>query len=273
MTMLRDLLTPFQSDFSDTRLGRERAHWFIFTLLAIIIPFTSSMSSNLLRSLQTLFGLNVNARRFYFFMASTHLAWDRLWPIAWNLIPSPLVDGRLMLALDDSINNKTGKRIFGCGFFFDHTAKVNQPTYPWAQNIVMLGLLKPIKGRWSCLPLASRFYHRQKDIDAGKINARRHGQVLPFQSKMAQAAEMILRIAAHFSDKPPLVVCDSWFGNNGLWKPLSASGQSIHLLSRLRINTALYAEPNDAANTAKGRPRKYGDRCGSVRDLAESFRN
>ena len=273
MTMLRDLLTPFQSDFSDTQLGRERSHWFIFTLLAIIIPFTSSMSSNLLRSLQTLFGLNVNARRFYIFMASTHLAWDRLWPIAWNLIPSPLVDGRLMLALDDSINNKTGKRIFGCGFFFDHTAKVNQPTYPWAQNIVMLGLLKPIKGRWSCLPLASRFYHRQKDIDAGKINARRHGQVLPFQSKMAQAAEMILRIAAHFGDKPPLVVCDSWFGNNGLWKPLSASGQSIHLLSRLRINTALYAEPNDAAKTTKGRPRKYGDRCGSVRDLAESFRN
>jgi hypothetical protein len=29
MTMLRDLLTPFQSDFSDARLGRERAHWFI----------------------------------------------------------------------------------------------------------------------------------------------------------------------------------------------------------------------------------------------------
>ncbi|MBU2754649.1 hypothetical protein HFU84_07865 [Acidithiobacillus sp. CV18-2] len=119
MTMLRDLLTPFQSDFSDTRMGRERSHWFIFTLLAIIVPFTSSMSSNLLRSLQTLFGLNVNARRFYIFMASTHLAWDRLWPIAWNLIPSPLVDGRLILALDDSINNKTGKRIFGCGFIFD----------------------------------------------------------------------------------------------------------------------------------------------------------
>jgi hypothetical protein len=30
---------------------------------------------------------------------------------------------------------------------------------------------------------------------------------------------------------------------------------------------------NDAAKTAKGRPRKYGDRCGSVTDLAESFRD
>ncbi|MBU2739818.1 hypothetical protein HJG40_13740 [Acidithiobacillus sp. ATCC 19703] len=107
--MLRDLLTPFQSAFSDSRLGRERAQWFPFILLAIMAPFTSSMSSNLLRSLQTLFGLKVNARRFYLFMASTQLAWDRLWPIAWNLIPSPLVDGRLILALDDTLNQKTAK--------------------------------------------------------------------------------------------------------------------------------------------------------------------
>ncbi|OCX88455.1 transposase [Acidithiobacillus thiooxidans] len=272
MSMLRDLLLPFQSAFSDSRLGRERAHWFPFILLAIVVPFTSSMSSNLLRSLQTLFGLDVNPRRFYLFMASTQLAWDRLWPIAWNLIPSPLVDGRLILALDDTLNDKTGKRIFGCGFFFDHTAKVNHPTYPWAQNIVMLGLLKPIKGRWACLPLGCRFYHRQKDIAAGKINVRRHGRVPVFQSKMAQAAAMILPVATHFSGHSPLIVCDSWFGNNGLWKPLNAAEPSIHLLSRLRSSTVLYAEPADAARTAKGRPRKYGDRCGSVTELATSLR-
>jgi hypothetical protein len=53
MSMLRDLLLPFQSAFSDSRLGRERAQWFPFILLAIMVPFTSSMSSNLLRSLQT----------------------------------------------------------------------------------------------------------------------------------------------------------------------------------------------------------------------------
>ncbi len=49
MAILRNLLTPFQAEFSDTRLGGERSHWFIFILLAgwlaIIVPFTSSMSS------------------------------------------------------------------------------------------------------------------------------------------------------------------------------------------------------------------------------------
>ena len=139
MFILRDLLRSLQTQFSDTRLGRQRAHWFVFTLLAVIVPFTSSMTSNLLRSLQTLFGLDPGHRRFYAFMASPKLPWDRLWQVLWGLIPDPSVDGRLLVALDDSINNKTGRKIFGCGFFHDHTAKLNQPRYPglriWSPSV------------------------------------------------------------------------------------------------------------------------------------------
>ncbi len=64
---------------------------------------------------------------------------------------------------------------------------------------------------------------------------------------MAQSVEMILQIATHFAEKPILVVCDSWFGNNGLWGPLQQSGQPVHLLSRLRSNTALCAQPEASA--------------------------
>ena len=125
MFILRDLLRPLQAQFSDSELGRERAHWFIFTLLAVIMPFTSSMTSNLLRSLKTLFGLELGKRRFYAFMASSKIPWERLWRVIWSLIPEPLVDGRMLVVLDDSINNKSGRNIFGCGFFHDHTAKLN----------------------------------------------------------------------------------------------------------------------------------------------------
>ena len=172
MFILRDLLRALQAPFSDSRLGRERAHWFAFTLLAVILPFTSSMTSNLLRSLQTLFGLDLNSRRFYTFMASNKLPWDRLWMVLWKQIPDPAVEGRLLVAPDDSINNKTGRKIFGCSFFHDHTAKLNQPTYPWSQNIVSIGLLKMIKGRWCCLPLAFRFYFMKKDIEAQSLTAK-----------------------------------------------------------------------------------------------------
>jgi hypothetical protein len=52
--------------------------------------------------------------------------------------------------LDDGINPKVGKNIFGCGTIFDHAAKANQSRYPWAQKFVAVGLLKQVKGRWAC---------------------------------------------------------------------------------------------------------------------------
>ena len=70
MFILRDLLQPLQAQFADSTLGKERAHWFVFTLLAMIVPFTSSVTSNLLRSLNTLFGLSLGRRRFYTFMGT-----------------------------------------------------------------------------------------------------------------------------------------------------------------------------------------------------------
>ena len=164
MFILNDILTPLQKAFSSTNLGRDRGHWFDYTILAFIIPFTSSISSNILRCINTLFGLRVNRRRFYTFMASNKLPWSRLWPQLWNMIPSPVTDGRLLVALDDFINPKTGRKIFGCAHIFDHAAKANQSKYPWAQNVVFVGLLKRIKGRWACLPLAHRFYLPKKAI-------------------------------------------------------------------------------------------------------------
>ena len=86
------------------------------------------------------------------FMASVKLPWTRVWEVLWRAIPDPLTDGRLLLALDDSINPKTGKKVFGCQSTFDHAAKDNQSRYVWAQTLVTVGLLKVIHGRWSCVP-------------------------------------------------------------------------------------------------------------------------
>jgi len=79
MFILNDILRPLQNAFSSTNLGRDRSHWFSYAILAFIIPFTASISSHLFRCMNTLFGLNVNRRRFYTFMASSKLPWDKLW--------------------------------------------------------------------------------------------------------------------------------------------------------------------------------------------------
>jgi len=272
MFILRDLLRPLQAPFANSPLGRERAHWWVLTLLAVIVPFTSSLTANLLRALQTLFGLDPGRRRFYAFMASPTLPWEGLWAVLWRLIPQPSVDGRLLVALDDSLNHKTGRRIFGCGFFHDHTAKLNQPAYPWSQNIVAIGLLKVIKGRWCCLPLAWRFYFMNKDIQAQTPTTQQSGRTVVFQSKMHQAVAMLKTLAVAFAGTPILVVTDSWFGNDGLFRPLHDTALDFQLLSRLRANITLYDLPPERTARQRGRVRKYGARLGATSDLAATYR-
>jgi hypothetical protein len=182
-------------------------------------------------------------------MASVKLRWKEVWEVLWRAIPDPLTDGRLMLALDDSVNPKTGRKVFACQTTFDHAAKTNQSRYPWAQTIVTVGLLKQIHGRWSCLPLAFAFYFRLQTLAAGCVRVR--GEAVAFQTKFAQAVRLIDALAKVFAKAPVLVVADSWFGNNGLLKPLRAAlGPRAHLLSRLRVNATLY----DAATPTPGAP-------------------
>jgi len=270
MNILPALARDFQFLFPLTENGQERFHWFLLTLKAILVPITVSRTSNLLRAVETLFGVSIAQWRYYTFMASRKLPWDAVWEALWRAIPSPLVAGRLLLALDDSINPKTGKKIFACQRTFDHAAKSNQTRWPWAQTIVTVGLLKPIHGRWSCIPLAFGFYLRRQTLSAGCIRLRR--KALVFADKFAQAVELIARLGAFFGQAPVLVVTDSWFGNNGLFKPLRARlGKRVHLLSRLRVNAVLYAQPEPEPGKA-GRPRKYGKRLGNAADLAAAMR-
>jgi hypothetical protein len=273
MFILSDLLKPLQEEFSETRQGQKREVWFVYTLLAVVIPFTSSITSNLLRALQTLFGLDIQSQRFYTFMASPTLPWKKLWQVMWGMIPKPATIGRIIVALDDSINTKTGKNIFGCGHFHDHAAKGNQTLYPWSQCILAVGLLKKVKNRWACLPLDFRFYMMEKDIKAESETAKRQGKVMPFESKMEQAAAMIQEIH-NFYQQRVLIVADSWFGNDGLWSRLDRGQDGcFDLLTRMRKNNTLYDFPlKPGGKRGKGRPPKYGDRLGSVDDCAVKWK-
>ena len=141
--------------------------------------------------------------------------------------------------MDDSINPKTGCQVFGCQHTFDPAAKTNQSQYPWAQTLVTVGLLKVIHDRWACLPRAFACYLRRQTLRTGCIRVR--GKAVVFQSKFAQAVRLLAAWARVFGQVPILVVADSWFGNQGLLKPLRAAlGPRAPLLSRLRVNAVRY---------------------------------
>jgi hypothetical protein len=139
--------------------------------------------------------------------------------------------------------SQKGRKIFACDKLFDHAAKQNQTKYPWAQNVVAVGLLKIVKGRWACLPLSWRFYHMKKSIERNGTAAK-----IRFETKLDQAVAMICQIASAFAQTRIIVVTDSWFGNNGLFKPL-----------------------NEKAGT--GRPAKYGKKSGTAKSLAAEFKD
>ena len=258
MFILHDILEKLKNEFPQSEKAQERSLWFVYTVIAIIVPFSSSKTSNIIRCLKTLFGFDwIKRKKFYTFMASPKMPWKKLWRALWTTIPNPLTDERLLLALDDYINPKTGKKIFGCEKIFDHAAKQNQSKYPWAQNIVAVGLLKIVKGRWACLPLSFRFYHLKKSVE--KMNRDGNRPKIAFETKLAQANAMLTDIAEEFRQTRITLVTDSWFGNNGLWKPLhDRLGIWIDMLSRLRSNNNVFELPGPHKSRKAGRPRKYG---------------
>jgi hypothetical protein len=108
-------------------------------------------------------------------------------------IPDPLADGRLLVALDDSIDPKTGTEVFACQRSFDHAAKTTQSCSPWAQTIATVGLPKVNHGRWCCLPLAFAFYLHRATLALRSVRIR--GRALAFETKLTQAVRLIQSFA------------------------------------------------------------------------------
>jgi hypothetical protein len=133
MAILPALATQFQSFFPVTDHGQARWRWFMLTLQAILVSISASRTSSLRRTIATLFGVVIAPSRYYTFMASVKLAWGPVWEVRWRAIPAPLTGGRL-LAVDDSINPKTGRKVVACQDTFDHAAKTNQSQFPCAQT-------------------------------------------------------------------------------------------------------------------------------------------
>ena len=74
MTILQHLGTQLQSLFPANEHGQERAQWFLLALQSILLPITASRTSNLLRTIATVFGWHLDQTRFYTFMVRHEVA-------------------------------------------------------------------------------------------------------------------------------------------------------------------------------------------------------
>ena len=113
MIILHDILGKLKNEFAHSRKGDERGIWFVYTIVAIIIPFTSSKTSNILRCLNTLFGFTgIRKKRFYTFMASPKIPWKPLWQSLWNMIPRSVYKWQIAVGAGRLYQSQDGKENF-----------------------------------------------------------------------------------------------------------------------------------------------------------------
>jgi len=245
---------------------------FKIIIIALVIGKGKKRISTIFADFSTLIiGTQLTRRRFYEFLGSPKIKWQEILQIVIKKIgPRILTAGRLIFVVDDTSYGKTGKKISGCQTHFDHASKINSCKWLFGHCRVLVGVLLFIHGRWACLPFAQKLYLRKKE-NKEKEKESKGKTTSDNTSKIVIAADLIngLRRIIPF---PTLAACDSWFGTKTLLKALNIPElPPIHILSRLRITSALYAIPEPQRPGKKGRKRKYGKRLPGLRELATEY--
>lgn len=241
-------------------------------MIALSTGGGSNHVSGIFRRFSDIFGItDITRKRFYNFLNSAKLPWDLMWKLLVDLLGSNAVtEGRVLVALDDSTYGKTGKHIDGCDSHFDHAAKKNWSKWIFGHCRVVAGVLTFGHNRWMFLPFVQKNF---RPLPKGIKNSKKLSYDEWLKTKSGIGADLVVEISERFQNRI-LAVCDSWFGTEPLLE--EARGKSafqIDLLSRLRVNSALFELPSEEKGVRRGRKRKYGKRLPSVKELAQQLKN
>jgi hypothetical protein len=181
--------------------------------------------------------------------------------IVQQLLP---VDAAVLVAVDDSLFRRSGRRVHAAAWCHDGAAKGPKGNrIGWGNCWVIAGLVLtlPFLDRPICLPVTARLWRKNgptKQVLAGQL-----------VTGLAKA------IAANCPGHAIHVVADAWYaGTDG------AAGAARHntrqrvgfppqasLTSRLRVNAALHAIANPIPGRG-GRPRRIGAKLGTPKHVA-----
>ncbi len=192
-----------------------------------------------------------------------HSAYHRLFAAArWSLdelglavftLMLPLLNGPVLLGVDDTLARKRGLKVFGVGMHHDPLLSTRKTTVTnWGHCWVVLGVILklPFCGeRWFCLPVLLRLYVPKK-------TARKKG--LPYYTKPQLAVQMLQLLCGRFENRHFHAVGDSTYGGKSV---LTRLPRNCGLTSRLAMDARLYDTPPVKRKSRKGgRPRKRGER-------------
>lgn len=262
--MKKQSSTDFSSmlDFVAEAIPDYRKIIFKTLILGLVIGRGRKCVSGIYRIFQALMLSNsISRKRFYCFLNSGKIRWKCIWRKVFQLLGEKIIhEGRLLVALDDTTYGKSGKKIYGCNHHYDHAAKLNSSKYMLGHCRVVIGIMQLVHGRWACLPIKQGLYRRLKDI------AEEH-----FKTKI-QIAGKLIRELTDITTLPVLIVTDSWFGNNSLWKEIKDMPVVPGILTRLRIDANLFAFPLPGDYKGRGRYPKYGKKLPKLPEYARKLK-
>jgi hypothetical protein len=158
----------------------------------------------------------------------------------------------VLAAIDDSHTPRYGPKVQGAGIHRNPTPTPDGRKFVYGHVWVTLSAIVRHKDFGTIgLPLLARMYVKAKD-------AKTIG--LAFQSKTEQAVELAKWAynCCRSLGKRLWIVTDGGFTRASFLKPVIKTG--VVVVTRLRKDAALYAEPKQPKKRKRGRPRKYGKR-------------
>ncbi|HEX8922544.1 MAG TPA: transposase [Pyrinomonadaceae bacterium] len=168
--------------------------------------------------------------------------------------------GVLVMALDDTIERRRGEQIKALGIYRDpvrssHSHFVKASGLRWLSLMLLCEI--PWAGRCWALPFLtalcpSERYHKER--------GRRH------QKLTERARQMLLLVKRWLPERQVVVVADSSFAALEL---LEAVRGEVALITRLRLDAALYEPAPERKRGQMGRPRKKGVRLPTLKQVAD----
>jgi hypothetical protein len=162
---------------------------------------------------------------------------------------------QLLVVVDDTLCPKWGRQIFGTGTFFDHCSRP-RPGYLFGHNWVVLSLVVDLFGVPVALPFSVRLYRTEKSCLPKEFRTR-HELVLESLGALREWTAL-----------PISLLGDGAYFNASLIRPLQE--WKIGLVSRMRKDATLRADPPTPARHRKGRRPRYGHRLPSLAAIARS---
>jgi len=194
---------------------------------------------------------------------------DQLFDVAREEVESMLPEGLpLVVAMDDSILRKSGKKIPGVAWRADPTGPPFQVNFVLGQRVLQLSAAVPFGAMGQARSIPIDFVQaptaQRPKKNAGPQEKQAYREVQRKLNINAVGLGRVLLLAEKTKRALRLTV-DGRFTNRTVIKQLP---ESVALIGRMRRDAKLYAVPENERSGAKGgRPRRYGQRLPTPEEI------